>query len=711
MKPALKLLAALCLAQAVGGVQAQRVSVTAIPAGAVLDLAGGGINNFGQVVGRLSNPVDGSSQGFVWSEAAGLRPLGTLGGSYGWAGGINDRGQIVGLASRVDASVVGFIAQPGGPLEALPMLGTVAGINSAGQVLGMDVPPTVAYLYADGLARRVLTSPDNSLQVSGFSDGGDIAGAMRFSVSGPIEPFIRGAATGINTRLFAGYEPLGLRSWKAPLLSPDGRFAAGALGLGASAVGPQAFLWRDGALSLLPGGTLSSTNAVNNAGMVAGWADLRATLWQGGQALDLHALAGLGAGTSSATALNAWGQVVVNHAAGGLQVASLVTLHPDWAGGDGDWATAARWRYGGLDAIALAPGPMHDVLIRPASSATVRGAAAADVRSLTVGGNVGDVVTLDLNGGTTRTRDGTWLAAQSVLTGSGRLAGGLLVDYGARIEVGAGQHLQLSGGSIDHAGALRVSGAGASLEVGGGFTNRPLGEVRVTQASATFAGAFTNEGLILASGSEVAFSGGLANAGAVGLSFGASQVAGRLDNEARGLIVISNGAQASFAGGIANAGELRVSAGGAANFFGVVSGSGRITGGGQARFEGGLTATGAVTVDPLAVLGATAVSTLALDGASELDFSQAVHIEGGALRLTWAGVAGAHAGQQWDLFDWNGGVSGRFDSLQLPTLAPGLRWDTRALYASGEIGISAVPEPGAWLLMGTGLLVLRRRRP
>ena len=336
MRPALKLLAALCMAQAVGGAQAQRLSVTAIPAGAALDVAGGGINNLGLVVGRLSDPVDGSSQAFVWSEAAGLQALGTLGGSVGWASAINDRGQIVGVSNRAgSSSLLGFIAQPGGGMQAVPSLSTVAGINSTGQVLGMGNPTTVfAYVYANGLTRLALTAPDDSLQVSGLSDRGGIAGAMRFTTGGPLEPFIHDAASGTSTRLFAGYAALSL--WKAPVISPDGRSAVGALTLPGDPANSQAFLWQDGVLSLLPAGPRSSTNAVNDAGMVAGWSqqgsDLHAMLWLNGQALDLHALAGLGAGTSSATALNAWGQVVVNHCDWArCDSVSLVTLHPDWS--------------------------------------------------------------------------------------------------------------------------------------------------------------------------------------------------------------------------------------------------------------------------------------------------------------------------------------------------------------------------------------------
>lgn len=706
MKPAVKLiaLATLCVVQAA---TAQRVTRTDLPGTPGLDLVPTALNGRGQVVGQLADVVGDSSQAFVWSESAGLQGLGTLGGSFAKAIGINDRGQIVGESSRSGSSgVTGYFIEPGGAMRRLPGLDGVAGINAAGQVAGASAGGDV-FVYAKGFLTAVPAF--GSVSVTGLSDTGRLVGSIH-------EPLLYDLGAASGSFLFAGSVSPNER--QRPSISPNGRHIVGAYAWD-SLSDAHAYLWRDGVLQdltpLAPAGQRSFASAVNDAGMVAGRmgsaASSHATLWLDGKSLDLHVLAGLDGANSTAVAVNASAQVLLSHSVDGLNAASVLTLHPDWQGGDGDWAASARWSYGGLGPIALTPGAVHDVVIGPGGvtgSATVRGAALAEVRSLWVGGAVGEVVTLDLNGGTTRTGAGTQLAGQAVLTGSGRLGGPLAVDSGARIEVAAGQRMQLSGGNIDQAGSVRVAGTGATLEVAGGLFNRASGEIRVTQGSATFAGAVTNDGRILASGAELDFAGGLANAGQLGVSFGTGSVGGAINNT--GLIVVSNGAQASFTGGIANAGELRVSAGGAANFFGLVSGGGRITGGGQARFEGGLTATGVVTVDPLALLGATAVSTLALDGANELDFSQAVSLAGGTLRLTWRDAAGAQAGQQWDLFDWNGGVSGRFDSLQLPTLAAGLRWDTSALYASGEIGISAVPEPATWGLLAAGLVAIALRR-
>ncbi|OYU81314.1 MAG: hypothetical protein CFE45_27935, partial [Burkholderiales bacterium PBB5] len=86
---------------------------------------------------------------------------------------------------------------------------------------------------------------------------------------------------------------------------------------------------------------------------------------------------------------------------------------------------------------------------------------------------------------------------------------------------------------------------------------------------------------------------------------------------------------------------------------------------------------------------------------------------GGTLALTsWNGFVG-QAGQHFDLFDW-GSTTGNFASIDASgfKLAAGTRLDTSALYTTGEISITAVPEPRQWALLLAGLagLTWRTRR-
>ena len=83
---------------------------------------------------------------------------------------------------------------------------------------------------------------------------------------------------------------------------------------------------------------------------------------------------------------------------------------------------------------------------------------------------------------------------------------------------------------------------------------------------------------------------------------------------------------------------------------------------------------------------------------------------GGLLRVGWFDGFSPLTGTSYDLFDF-GSSAGTFESLDLPALDAGLAWDTTALYSSGIITVSAVPEPGASaLLAGLGVLVLELRR-
>ena len=92
--------------------------------------------------------------------------------------------------------------------------------------------------------------------------------------------------------------------------------------------------------------------------------------------------------------------------------------------------------------------------------------------------------------------------------------------------------------------------------------------------------------------------------------------------------------------------------------------------------------------------------------AADLAIASAAMFFDGTLTVSNIGAALAN-GDVFNLFDW-GSASGTFDSVSLPTLNEGLTWDQSQLYTSGTITV--VPEPGAALLGGLGMLCLLRRR-
>jgi PEP-CTERM motif len=152
-----------------------------------------------------------------------------------------------------------------------------------------------------------------------------------------------------------------------------------------------------------------------------------------------------------------------------------------------------------------------------------------------------------------------------------------------------------------------------------------------------------------------------------------------------------------------------------------------MNGGELSTTEGTFLASGAVLTGSGRIKGAVqsqvgSLLQLALGGTSagvnqdKLVFDQAVTLAGDLEVLWLAGFTGS-AGQVFDLFDWNGGVSGTFANVALPTLANGLQWDTSDLYSGGSLAVNsmaaAVPEPQTYVLGLAGLLVagwsLRRR--
>jgi probable HAF family extracellular repeat protein len=100
-----------------------------------------GVNNLNQVVGYSSLVGEEDSHAFLWDTVTGMRDLGTLGGQNSWADSINDAGQVVGGSNTASGSECAFLWQDD-QMVALPIpLGFVHssahGINSSGQIVGM----------------------------------------------------------------------------------------------------------------------------------------------------------------------------------------------------------------------------------------------------------------------------------------------------------------------------------------------------------------------------------------------------------------------------------------------------------------------------------------------------------------------------------------------------------------------------------------------
>ncbi|MHC4743629.1 MAG: LamG-like jellyroll fold domain-containing protein, partial [Planctomycetota bacterium] len=98
-----------------------------------------GINDSGQVVG-VADTASGQPHAFVWDKNAGMVDLGTLGGSVSSAYAINNRGQIVGSARTANNELHAFLWE-GGKMIDLGLLHVgscteAKAINDAGQVVG-----------------------------------------------------------------------------------------------------------------------------------------------------------------------------------------------------------------------------------------------------------------------------------------------------------------------------------------------------------------------------------------------------------------------------------------------------------------------------------------------------------------------------------------------------------------------------------------------
>jgi probable HAF family extracellular repeat protein len=115
------------------------------------DAATFGLNNHGQVIGiSYINSIPNSSTGlptadpFFWNpKTKKMRDMGTLGGVYGWAGVLNNKGQVIGYSS--------LAADPGACLKALPDPNCHPFLWDAGQLLDLTVKSGGVFVKANAI--------------------------------------------------------------------------------------------------------------------------------------------------------------------------------------------------------------------------------------------------------------------------------------------------------------------------------------------------------------------------------------------------------------------------------------------------------------------------------------------------------------------------------------------------------------------------------
>lgn len=232
-----------------------------------------GLNNSGQCVGSLGNGSGLDDRAFVCDINTGiLQEIGSLGGRSSLAFGINNLGQVAGLAEDATGQRSGYLWTPPGPMQSL---GQISGyycqpvaINNNGAILG--VYSTWDSATRTATQRAALSQNGSPWQDVGFvmtatamNDVGQIVGystsnfhACIWNGSGPLQDL--GVLSGADSTPTA----INNRGW--------------VVGYAKTSSGIHAFLHNGtGTMQDLGtfGGTNSSAHDINESGQIVGWAE------------------------------------------------------------------------------------------------------------------------------------------------------------------------------------------------------------------------------------------------------------------------------------------------------------------------------------------------------------------------------------------------------------------------------------------------------
>jgi probable HAF family extracellular repeat protein len=226
------------------------------------------INDKGEIIGSASRK-DGNWSAYLYDRTNGMQVLGTLGGASSHGAAINDAGAAVGFADVASGDWHAFLYQRGEPLKDLGTLGGkisyASGINNRGQVVGTATLPNGyrhAFLYEVG---------------RGMVDLGTLGGRISTATAINDNGVVVGASEMPNRRWHA-FVYDGHRMTDLGALTGGGDSFASGINNAGHVVGTvlyedarMSFVWRDNKMMLHgPGKGLYLTNAINNAELVIG---------------------------------------------------------------------------------------------------------------------------------------------------------------------------------------------------------------------------------------------------------------------------------------------------------------------------------------------------------------------------------------------------------------------------------------------------------
>jgi probable HAF family extracellular repeat protein len=278
-----------------------------------------GINNWGQVVGTSKIAGDSRYHAFLYSDGV-MQDLGTLGGTNSFAYSINNNGQVVGV-SDITGSMYHAFLYSGGTMQYLGTLGGREysygfGVNDSGQVVGYSGGIGYgkrAFLYSDGVIQDLGTLGNNEgSSAYAINNIGQVVGKSYITDGSAHHAFLYSNGVMQDLGTLGGNF-----SW-ATGINDNSQVVGWAHITGDSA--HHAFLYSDGVMQDLGtlGGTYSWASGINNNCQVVGWSqiagdsDTHAFLYSSGEMQDLNTLSPSNSGwiIYDVLAINDFGQIV-----------------------------------------------------------------------------------------------------------------------------------------------------------------------------------------------------------------------------------------------------------------------------------------------------------------------------------------------------------------------------------------------------------------